>query len=403
MLKGILQKYCILFAISVLLYFIHAAVTLQGVYGDGNGYYSYTNTLFFQGNLDFGPVYEHLGNFTGTKYTFSRVFWDRNENPFLIGTAIIWLPSMAFIRFMSNLFNLDIGRFDLLYELGPGITGIVLMIGGLYFLEKYLLNFFNKKTVFWTILTLFFGSNVFYYTTLEPALSHQPVFFIISFLLWWTYKFKKTAFRIFLLGLIAGVLGTIRIADTVLLIPVIFQARLRIKDCLFFLAGGLIAAIPQVANQYYMYGTIFTHPYLTGGGGTWEFSFKHLFEQLYSPMRGLFTWTPVFLISLYGLIKSKSLIFMTPVVLLWLITSSWSAYLSAGFGQRFYFGAIPFFSYGLAYVYSKTDLKRIILIGAMFTVWNMLLIKNVYLHKDLFIQSSGFTFNQFFTYMLQLK
>src|SRR5205823_7581270 len=104
-------------------------------------------------------------------------------------------------------------RFDLIYELGPGITGIVLIISGLYLLEKYLLTFFDKKTVFWTILSIFFGSNVFYYTAFEPALSHQPAFFVINLLLFLTTKKKR---NIFIIGLLSGFLAITRIADIIL-------------------------------------------------------------------------------------------------------------------------------------------------------------------------------------------
>ncbi len=402
MLKNSYTKYFLLFVISVLIYFSHAAFTWQGIYGDGNGYYSYANTLYFQGNLDFNPVYDYLTDFKGPRYIFSRIFWDKKSNPYLIGTSLIWIPSFAFISTLSRLFNLNIDRFDLLYELGPGLTGIVLMITGLAFLEKYLLNFFDKRTVSWTILTVFFASGVFYYTAFEPGLSHQPSFFIICFLLWRTYKFKKTGRNLFILGLFAGFLASVRIADTILLIPIFLQAKLKPKDFLILTLPALIAFIPQLINQHYMYGTVLTHPYINGDSGTWQFSLNNLLEYLTSARRGLFLWTPLFLISVYGLIKDKKWTVLLTILILWIVTSSWSAYLSAGFGQRFSFSAIPYFAYGLAYVFNKMPVKKIGLIFVVFSLWNSLLLKNIYLHKDLFIQDNNFTLKEFLTYMLQL-
>lgn len=403
MFKTSSSKYFILFTISLLLYFLHAVITLQGLYGDGNGYYSYTNSLFFQRNLDFSPIYAHLENFVGPKYIFSRMFWNPESNPYLIGTSLVWLPSMSFISGISNLFALDLNRFDLVYELGPGITGILLMIFGLVFLEKYLQNFFGKLTVNMTILILFFASNVFYYTALEPALSHQPSFFIICFLLFWTYKFRVSTLNVFVLGLLSGFLASIRIADIVLLIPIFYQAGLKIKNMLIAFFGALIAFTPQFINQLNMYQNIATHPYLTGESGTWKLSGIQFLEYLFSPKRGLFLWTPLFGVGLWGLIKSKSLVFIFSIVILWIITSSWSAYLSAGFGQRLSFSTIPFFAYGIAYILEKKDLKKIVFIGTLFATWNFLLLKNIYLHKDIFIQSPDFGIKIFLTYMLKIN
>lgn len=397
------KKYFLLFVFSFTVYIAHTVITGQGLYGDGNGYYSYTNTLYFQKNLDFTPIYDYLINFQGRNGIFSRLFWDRNTNPFLIGTGLVWIPSLAFISAVNNIFGLHASRFDLIYETGPGITGIILMLGGLYFLEQYLLNFFSKKAVLWTVLAVFFTSSVLYYTASEPALSHQPAFFIICFLLWWTYRFKKTYLNLFILGFISGLLATVRSADIVLLLPVYYRVKPKLKDYEYIFPGFIIAFLPQLLCQQFMYGSIFVNPYLNGQIGSWQFNLAHLFQYLFSPMRGLFLWTPILLVGFWGLIKSGSKVYLLAIFALWLVTSSWSAYLSAGFGQRYSFSAIPFFAYGLAFLFQKFSLRKIISTISVFAVWNALLLKNFYFHKDLFIQSGRFTFTEFISFMSRLK
>ncbi len=397
-----MKKYFILFTVSLIVYFTHAAATLQGLYGDGNGYYSYTNTIYFQRNLDFVPIYDHLSNFSGTKYIFSRIFWDKNYNPFTIGTGLVWLPSMGFISIVNSVFSLNAGRFDLIYELGPGITGIILVIYGLFFLEKYLLTFFSSKIVTPTILSLFFTTHILYYSAFEPGLSHQPSFFLISFLLWWSASFSKTIKNFFILGLLSGFLITIRMVDLIFLIPIFWQIKPNPKDLIPFLTGLGIGVLPQMVNQYYMFGNVLINPYFTGLNGSWEFNLVHIFEVLFSPKRGLILWSPIFAIGFWGLIKSKRVIFIFPMVIMLLIVSSWSAYLTAGFGGRMFFSAIPFFAYGIAYMFKGGSAKMFGITLAC-VLWNFLLIKNVYLHKDLFIQSPDFTYKEFITYMLKLN
>jgi hypothetical protein len=407
-----MRKYFILFFLSIIIFFYHASVTKHAIYGDGNGYYSYTQSLFFDKSLNFDPIYKHLGNFPGTKFIFSRIFWNTDfakngvirQNPYLIGTGIVWLPSMAVISVLNYILNLGVGRFSLIYELGPGITGILLIISGLYFLEKYLLNFFHPRPVFWTILTVFFASNVFYFTAFEPALSHQPSFFLVSFLLYWTYKFKPSPKNIFLFGILTGFLAMIRIADTILLIPIFFQiwqSRPKLKFLSIYLLGALISISPQLLMQNLMYGNVLSNPYLTGQSGIWQFNLLHLFEYLFSPKRGLFLWSPILLVGIWGLIKSKSFLIIITILFLWLITSSWSAYLSAGFGQRFSFSAIPYMAFGLAYIFRSFSVKKLIIFALPFILWNFVLLANFYLHKDRLVVADDLTFKEFI--VLQIK
>lgn len=312
-----MKKYFLLFVLSLAIFLFHTTITKHAIYGDGNGYYSYTNSLYFQGNLNFDPIYNHLSNFQGKTGVFSRIFWDTSytkngsirQNPYSIGTGLVWLPSMILVSIVNWLFNLNASRFDIIFELGPGIAGIFFMISGLCFLEKYLLSFFSKKAVFWTIITIYFASNIIYFTAFEPALSHEPSFFLISFLLFWTYKFKPSAKNFFILGALSGLLTIIRVADILLLIPIlihVLQSKPKIRLFLYGLVGFLLLLSPQLITQYLMYGNVWINPYLTGQNGTWQFKLFHLFEYLFSPRRGLFLWSPVFLLGMWGLIKSKS-------------------------------------------------------------------------------------------------
>lgn len=382
-----MKKYFIFFILSCVIFFFHALYTKHAIYGDGNGYYVYTQSLYFQRNLNFEPILSHLKNFQGRDYIFSRIFWPTErlskglilQNPFLIGTGIIWLPAMLFISVVNFIFNLGAYRFDLIYELGPGLSGIIFTIGGLFFLEKYLLNYLSKKPVFWTIIVLFLGTNIFYYTALEPALSHQPVFFLISFLLYWTRKFNKSPRNLLFLGLIFGLFSTVRIADSILLLPIIYQAKIKRDDFVLVVLGFLLAVTPQLVLQKLMFGTVFTHPYVTGQSGFWAINIKHTLEYLFSFKRGLFTWTPVLLIGLWGLIKNRSYLVLFSIAMLWIATSFWSGYLSAGFGQRFSFSTIPYFGIGIAYIFSKIKKQSFFIVTLPFILWNILLLALFYM------------------------
>ena len=366
-----MKKYFLFFVIAWSIFIFHSIYTKHAIYGDGNGYYSYTQALYFERSLDFGPIYNYLGHFQGRTGEFSRVFWnpDRN-NPFSIGTSVTWLPSM----FIMSLFESN--RFSLIYELGPGLSGIIFMLSGLYFIEKFLLRRFSKKVVFWTILTLFFGSNIFYYTSFEPALSHQPAFFIVSLLL---YLSDNKKVNLFSLGLLSGLLAAIRIGDIILLLPILYAIKDRGLKLINFIGGFLIGVSPQLANQVAQYHGLLVNPYLSGQNGIWQINLGHSIEFLFSPKRGLFTWAPVFLMASWGLIKNNKVIILITLFILFIVASSWEAYLSAGFGQRFMFSAIPYFSIGLAYIYNTFSTKTILKSFSFFSLYNFLLIYGFYI------------------------
>lgn len=272
---------------------------------------------------------------------------------------------------------------DLLHELGPGLTGILFMLGGLYFIEKYLAYFYTPRTTFFTILTLFIGSNLFYYTTLEPALSHQPAFFLVSFLLYWTRDFKKKASNYLLLGVLFGLVQITRIADTFLLIPIFFALKLDFKKLLLIGLGFVVGMAPQIIAQYFYYGTVARNFYVTEASNQWSFKLIHLFEYLFSYQKGMFVWSPVYLLGIYGLARLKKYLILATFVFTWCLGAFWSEHssMTAGFGQRLAIASVPYLAIGIAYAYERLSPVKQIIYTSFFAVWNLFLLYGFYILK----------------------
>jgi hypothetical protein len=386
-----MKKYFLLFVLCFAIFIIHLILVKHGIYGDGNGYYTYTQALYFDKGLNFGPIYDYLGHFQGVKGEFSRIFWDIRSNPFPIGTGIIWIPSVALI----SLFSQD--RFSLIYEVGPGLTGILLVLGGLYFLEKYLQNFFSKKIALTSVLFFFLTSNLFYYSSFEPALSHQPAFFLISFLLYKSYKMKADFFNFFLVGALSGLLFITRVPDSILLIPIYYQlllTRSQIKYWAVTLISAIFFTLPLFLSYQVMFGNPFHMTYLEGGLREWSFSTQNVFDFFLSAKRGLFIWTPVYLLGFIGLIKSRKFLFLLSLIALILICSFWAG-VSVAFGQRFVLAAIPYFTFGLAKFIEKVDFKKVAILFIALLTWNFLTIFQFYFDKTNLIKNDNLTLPTF--------
>lgn len=367
-----MKKYFLFFVIAWFIFVAHAIYTKHAIYGDGNGYYAYTQALFFDKSLNFKPVYDFLLHFQGRTGEFSRLFWDTKFNPYSIGTGIVWLPSM----FLMSIFSPN--RFSLIYELGPGLTGIICMLLGLYFLEKYLSHRFSKNTVIWTILAVFFGSNVFYYTTFEPALSHQPALLIITILLYLT---DKKRVNLFLVGILSGLLATIRIGDTILLIPILFSLRRHGWRLVYLAFGAILAYGPQLINQNIQFNNFLQNPYISGQNGDWQLNVVNILSVLFSPKRGLVIWTPIYALGFYYLIKKKYITIYATLIIYLLAVSFWPGGTSAGYGTRLMFSATAYFSIGIAYIFDKLNMRYRLKAFAFFTAYNFLLLYGFYFLK----------------------
>lgn len=390
--KCSMRKYVILFIISVTIFLIHFLKVKHGIYGDGNGYYSLAHTLFFQRNLNFVPIYYSLSHFQGVSYEFSRVFWNTSKtvtgvlnNPWLIGTSLFWLPSFFVISTLNFIFNSRLGMFSPLYEIGSGVTGILLVLFGLSLLESYLRNYFDKRVSSYTILCIFFASQLFYYASFEPALSHQVSFFLVSLFFFLSIKKRTNRIISLAMGFTAGLLSITRMGDDLLLLPWVvlkFWEWMRTKKysyIIWFILAFCISLIPQLFLQWGMYGNVLQNPYLQGEKGTPHFfTLSSIANQLFSFKGGFLLWSPLFALGIYGLIKTRKSRF-TLIILgsFTLLISSWETQVPAGFGNRFFISTIPFIAPGVAYFFKKYENKTLIYSILCF-VWNIFLLTRFY-------------------------
>jgi len=101
-----MKKYFLFFIISLTIYVAHAIYTKHAIYGDGNGYYVTAHSLLYEHTFKSYKILDHLKNFPGRDYVFSRVFWDEDHNPYSVGTSLFWLPSLSIVSIFPNFYHL---------------------------------------------------------------------------------------------------------------------------------------------------------------------------------------------------------------------------------------------------------------------------------------------------------
>jgi hypothetical protein len=350
------------------------------LHGDGAFLYAYERSLFFDHDLNFtneyyssSEIYNRNLLYTYRLETF-KTKTGYSANFGLIGMSLLVMP----IYFLGHLFTLLINLFGASYPIngysipyqisftfGSFFYGIV----GIFIIYKTCRLFFNKTYSLLGTISTFLGTFILFYIIFNPSYSHAVSMFSVSlfFYFWVVYflKDEKISFkRLAILGILGGLMIMVRIVNGVFLIlPALtfiklfrktqksskYLTNLIIKISIFSIFL-ILTFIPQFISWYLIFG----HPLayikyimiITSEG-------THILEILFSFNHGLFTWSPLMIISLIGLyylLKYNKEI----TIVLWLLfilvvysnsrSAQWWA--GASFGMRRFDNMILPFSLG---------------------------------------------------------
>lgn len=338
---------------------------------DAKGYYAYLPALFIYKDLNFG----FFDEIEKEKYYNKNFYYDYRAfsngkiiNKYYCGTAIAELPFFIIAHFSSSWLGYETDGYSNLYPILINIAAIFYLILGLFYLNSTLILFKIKdwqRTL--TIIAAVFGTNLFYYTVGEPGLSHIFSFAFISMFIYYSKQYFSTfhsKYIIVLASLLGIIVLTRPINGLILFIwPFIAQnpsTLLKgIKEGLLnkikLLTGiGIFAGIVSIQLIIYKIstGNFFVYSYAEEG---FNFLSPHIFDILFSYKKGLFLYTPLYLLSLTGLFflwKSSKFEFFSVSLFLFGVTyifsSWWMWYYGGSFSSRVYVEFIPVFMILLA-------------------------------------------------------
>jgi len=369
----IISGFIIILCIYLLGFLSHALYLKKTVYGDGIFYYSYLRSLVFNKSIDFSNEYAVFG--IAQPYTPKGVY----GNKYSIGPPILWLPNYLWIYRLVRL-----SGYELLYQLTVGITSILYAFVALLLLFRILLRYASPYASLLAVSAIGLSTNLLFYGSVDPVNSHPLSFFSVTLFL---VLLLQNPIRWFTLGLVYGLIGIIRPQDMIVglfLIPRLFHffpsARWWHNFFRFFV-GFLIALTPQLIVWNQLYGVWWISPYLNGQEG-FSFLHPHILEVLFSPIYGLFTYTPLVFLSFYAfilpwkrlsqykMIAGLVIFFQIYIISCW---STWSQ--GASYGNRMFIGTLPVITLLLAIVFDYVcvrlkQLKYILflLIGALWGI-----------------------------------
>jgi hypothetical protein len=334
---------------------------------DAKGNYAYLPAVFIYHDLNFG-FFERIEK---EKYYNEHIYYDyrssahgKTIDKYFCGTAVAQLPFFLVAHVYATVSGRDADGFSKPYPVLISVAALFYLLLGLIYLKRLLklygIDRWNSAIV---LVATVFATNVFYYTIGEPGMSHIYSFaFAAMFLYYGKRYFLNPGNReILLLAVLAAIIILIRPVNGIILLSIPFLAgrRSELKSGLsFFLARparyipGILLTMLILSVQPVIYLISTGHFWVDSyGGEKFNFLHPHMTDILFSYKKGLFLYSPIFLLALTGgyfLWKSNRFefcaLFAFFFILTFVLSSWWNWWYGGSFSSRVYLEYIPFFA-----------------------------------------------------------
>ncbi|MGE4288829.1 MAG: hypothetical protein AB7E36_09080 [Salinivirgaceae bacterium] len=347
---------------------------------DGIGYYAHLAAIFIY-DMEYEFVKDKIEQ--GYIPSYAAYYFKKHENGKIynmtfVGNAIMLLPGFLIASITSFIFNLPIDGYNSIFQVSISINSMIFSLLGLYFVGLFLKRKgFTFQTIILVLTGFYFGSNLYYYSLYEPAMTHQYLFFLISlfFLKLDSYIAQPRKILFVLLSGIYGLIVLIRPANGILIffIPFFFKNQNSFKNFIKHNLSNLIKSgfigslvILGILSIQLIVWKIDTDNWVVYGYGDKGFNFlsPKMLQILFSYKKGLFIYTPITFISLFGFYymfkqsKYKSyVLFLIFIFVTYILSSWWSWYYGGSYGLRAYIDYFIIFMIPLAYFIEKVKYK----------------------------------------------
>lgn len=316
-------------------------------------YYGYLPAVFIYHDITLQFKDHYQGN-------HHFVFWAKKTATgryvfkMTMGLSFLYAPFFLAANLFAAHSGFDAGGYSQPYQLAIVLAALFYLALGLIFLVKVLRFYFSKWVTGLTILVIGLGTNLFWYSSLEPGMAHVYDFALAAIFIYltiiWYQKINFT--RSVLLGIVLGLLTLIRPVNVLFVIFFLFygihgvnslKARLilykeKLLNLVVIAVFGFLMLVPQLVYWktvtghwiYYSYGNqgfFFLHP--------------HFVDMLFSFRKGWFVYTPVMIFAVVGIFslfrRYKAFfwpILMFLVIYLYVASSWWCWWYGGSQGQR---------------------------------------------------------------------
>lgn len=296
------------FPIWALSYFTYGAN--HGV--DAINHLEYIRSVVFDHDLDVANDDAILGGVLGDEPEVDPT----QVNMHGIGPAFLWAPLYLVAHSLCGVIGQACNGAARPYLAACTLTSMFFSSLGLVFTYRLALRFASRGAAFLAVLGIAWGTFLFWYLTSEPTMSHNLSFASAALTFLLVQRGPHGVRGWFLVGLSIGYSACIRFANALLgaaALPALAPPRKGeawrqvLKNGTALGAGAFIGFLPQM----YAWQQIFGSPLLVPNGEGFLEHSPALLGVLFSPRGGLFTWSPLLLLAIAGLVSFRRLGFRT--------------------------------------------------------------------------------------------
>ncbi len=323
--------------------------------GDGSGLYAYLPAVFIHRTVDFTPVFNEEKSRRGLDYQ-GHYFYKHGEimiNKYTSGTAVIEAPLFLMAWLLSPFFGLPQDGYNVLFQYAVALSAMLIVFIGFLSLFKLMAFYSVKRWLIYLLLFfLLFGTNLFFYTFMAPAMSHAYSFGLISIFLYLvkTLFLSYRKITLYLAAFVFGLIILVRPVNGIVLLFIPFLAgsshdlfslmRRKILGLDFLPAAFFffLALLPQLIINYLQSGNPFVIGYRSEG---FYLDDPRFIPFLFSYRKGWFIYTPFMLLlipAIAWLYKRSAYEFFTAIIpllfLIYLFSSWWNWFYGDSFGMR---------------------------------------------------------------------
>ncbi len=394
------SKYAIAFVLLFTIWFQYYAKRWNEnriIEWDVRSYYFYLPAIF---------IYDDISlEFTkADKDKFSQWFWvyfndgGKHVGKMTMGMSILYSPFFAVAHLLAEPLGYEPSGYSIPYRFAISIGALFYLMLGLILLRRLLLRHFSDTATALTLILVTLGTNLTWYATIEPGMSHVYNFtlFVVFIYLLEKWLERATITNTILLGALSGLISLVRPTNAA--IGVLFllwgiSNRLELKERLKLLyarwpyiytmiAAAICIWIPQMLYWKMQTGHFLHHSY--GQEGFFFFS-PNITDGLFSFRKGWLLYTPTMAIALIGLLilpkysKGQALpIFKFTLINIYIIFSWWCWWYGGSFGARAFIESYALLAFPLAALVQWAFSKMIYIKVASMLFFTLLLTHSIF-------------------------
>jgi hypothetical protein len=269
-------------------------------------------------------------------------------------------------------FNVEVDGFSLPYHVTMALATALYAFVGLFLSFRFAQSYVPEYWSFVATIGIWFASSLPVYMYFNPSYSHAHSVFVAALFLWYwnRTRHQRSFIQWIILGLLSGLLLDVYYLNiAILLVPLLESlqgygrnwrapghswegTRTLFLANIAYCAATVAAFLPTLVVR----GIITGHPLELGYD---DLSFSHwmhpaLWQPLISSNHGLFTWTPIVIPAIVGLVllgkfdRDLAIYSLASALAMYYIVACHSAWHGvSSFGNRFFISLTPFLILGL--------------------------------------------------------